>query len=194
MPVNHYGYIRVNNLVSGFKTWVSVNHDPVFTCVTVAVTCVHVSCVIMMFKTLVDHSPMFTWCVPVVYVCTGQLCETFQGSCASDPCLHGGVCLMSGSGYTCVCSPPYTGNQQCLLIRREEKETVWYHFSIKQCFNIHLYQTLFHNPFFGLPQKILKRYIYINPHIHIYAYAPPTHTTNAHTLQTRTHTRQEVHY
>ncbi|XP_069510101.1 protocadherin Fat 2 [Ambystoma mexicanum] len=42
-------------------------------------------------------------------------CCAHDGACVSDPCQHGGICAeIQGGGYSCICTPPFTG-QHCQL-------------------------------------------------------------------------------
>ena len=48
-------------------------------------------------------------------VIVGDLCEYMEGICDSHPCENQGRCLEDGLQYSCVCTPPFTG--QYVLIQ-----------------------------------------------------------------------------
>lgn len=41
---------------------------------------------------------------------TGQFCSNKIDYCSSNPCVNGGVCRSTSSGFTCSCPQSHTGN------------------------------------------------------------------------------------
>lgn len=73
--------------------------------------------------------PLSGQCVfPPVSCDAGQTCNPANGNCEANacpspnPCQHDGTCQASGSGYTCTCTPGWTGTNceidinECLFI------------------------------------------------------------------------------
>lgn len=54
-------------------------------------------------------SPGYTCICPGLF--SGEHCELGDSPCESKPCLHGGTCTLSATGYSCHCPDWYLGER-----------------------------------------------------------------------------------